>query len=422
MRKTLAFLLAAFVLTLAGCSGSKAPAATPAPSPAAPTPAPAPQKVTLRLTGWASSPAETDILNKNVAAFQVKFPNIEVKYEPITGDYNQKIQADFAANSLADVIYLDVHQAATWIKNGLVAPIDEYTGNLDLSDFQPSLLNGFKAGGKLYGLPKGYSTLGLFYNQDMFDKAGIKAPPKTWDELRADAKLLSDGKVFGLSLPSDHARFLPFIYMAGGQVWGADHSQATFNSPEAVKAAAFYTGLITKDKVAATPKVLGDGWPGDSLANGHAAMVIEGHWMIPFMKDKAPTLKYGVAEVPGDKAKSNFVFTVAYSIAAQSKHKKEAFDLVNYLTSKEGQTLTAGLGLELPSRTSVAKDLKIDQDPMKAALLAGAAYAQPFTYTANQQPYEDRLNQALDAMILNGADPKAELDQVQAKFAEAIKG
>lgn len=419
MKKLAAMAMAATLslTVLAGCG------AAPQPSTPAPAPAPAPAApVTLRLSGWSSSPAETDIVNKNLAAFQAKFPNIKVTYEPVTGDFNQKIQADFAAGTMPDVFYLDVYQAPTYIKNNMVVPIDSYVQAADLADFQPSLVNGFKSGGKLYGLPKGYSTLGLFYNQDMFAKAGIKAPPTTWDELRADAKLLTSGNVVGLSLPSDHARFVPFIYQAGGQLFNADKTQAAFNSPEAVAAASFYTGLITKDKVAKLPKDLGDGWPGDSLAAGHAAMVMEGHWMIPFLKDKAPNLKYGVAELPaGPKAKSNFVFTVAYAIAAQSKHPKEAFDLVNYLTGVEGQTLTATLGLELPSRISVDKAVKIDQDPIKAALLAGAAYAQPFQYTANQQPYVDALGNALDTMILKGGDPKTELDKVQAKFVETMK-
>lgn len=421
MRKSLAILLLVGVLSaaLAGCGGGKQESA-----PKTETKAPAvEEKVTLRLTGWASSPAETEILNKVLEGFRTKYPNTEVKYEPVNADYDKKIQADAVANTMADVFYMDVFWAPDWVKKGLAVPMDEYikAEKVNPDDFEGSLLKGFQSGGKTYGLPKGYSTLGLFYNKEMLGKANVKVPT-TWDELRAAAKALTKDGVKGLALPADHARFVPFIYANGGKLFNEDKTQAYFNSPESVAAAKFYTGLITQDKVADTPKALGAEWAGDALAKGKAAMVFEGHWMIPFLKEKAPDLKYGVAELPaGPKGKSNFVFTVAYAVSKSSKNPAAAFKLVNYLTSEEAQKQVMQLGLELPSRKALAKDTFFADKPDRAALIAGAAYAQPFQYTANQAPYVDEFGKALENMILNNKDAKAELDRVQSKFDEVIK-
>ncbi len=426
MRKKLAALLATVLLAatvLSGC-GSKESTNEPANSNSSGNNSQSQQEetVTLRLTGWASSPAETKILETLLEGFHEKYPNIKVKYEPVNADYNQKIQADAVAGTMADVFYLDVFWAPDWINKGLAIPLDDYiqAEGVNLSEFEDTLVRGFQKDGKTYGLPKGYSTLGLFYNKQMLEEAGV-AVPTTWEELREAARALTKDGVKGLALSADHARFVPFIYMNGGKLFNADKTEAYFNSPEAVEAAEFYTGLITKDKVAATPKALGAEWNGDALAKGVAAMVFEGHWMIPFLAEKAPDLEYGVAELPaGPKGKSNFVFTVAYAVSKDSKHPEAAFKLVNYLTSEEAQREQIQLGLELPSRKAVAKDPFFEDKPERQALIAGVAYAQPFQYTTNQQPYVDALGKALEAMILSGADPKAELDKVQAKFEEVI--
>ncbi|MGE5591508.1 MAG: ABC transporter substrate-binding protein [Bacillota bacterium] len=410
---TVLVLIAAVVLT--GC-GKPSGESTP------PAQGGAEQKVTLRLSGWTSgSGAEADILNSLLADFKAQNPNIDVKYEPVPDRFKEKIQADFAANSEPDVFYVDSFWGVDWMSKNLLLPLDDYIAkaNVNVADFEPSLLRAFQFGGKTYGLPKGYSPLGLFYNKDLFAKANIAEPPKTWEELRADAKKLTSGSVKGLVLSYDHARFMPFVWMAGGTPISADKTNITINSPEAVTALDYYTGLITKDKVAATPKDLGAEWAGDAFAKGTAAMALEGHWMLPFLNEKKVAFSWGVAELPaGPKARSNFVFTVSYSISARSKHPEEAFKLVNFLTSPESQKKVAELGLELPSRKSVATPEFLAAKPERQVLLAGAAYAQPFVYTPNSQPWADELNKAMENVVLNGANPKAELDRVQQKFQD----
>lgn len=421
-RKAVPVLLI-LALTLAGC-GTRKDAAQPEPAPdqqQAPAdqapPGPATYQslpaATVRLTGWASSPAETAILEEVLKDFQAAYPNITVKYEPINADYKEKIQADFVAGTMADVYYLDVFWSADFMSRGLALPIDEYVAKygVDTADFHASLLDGFKWQGKLYGLPKGYSTLGLFYSKKAFADAGITEPPKTWEDLRAVAQQLTTADRKGIVLAADHARFVPFIYAAGGKLFDPGFSQFYFDSPEAVKAMSFYTGLITKDRVADTPASLGAGWNGEAFAQGKAAMALEGHWMIPYLKEAAPDLDYGVAELPGESAKGNFVFTVAYAINAKSAVPEQAFALVDFLTSRATQEKVLRLGLELPSRKTASGSLA--GDPLKAPLVSGAAYAIPFQYGVNMQETVDHFARAMEAIILEGADPQAKLTEVQ---------
>lgn len=345
--------------------------------------------VTLKVQVWGSSPAETKLVDDQIAAFNKANPNITLKKEVATGDYNQVMQTKIAAKTETDLFYLDVSLASSYIDKGVIAPLDEYLDKEDLKDFYPNLLGGFQKDGKTYGLPKDYNSLGLFYNKKMFADAGV-TPPKTWAEFEEVSKKLTKGKVKALSLPDDSARFAPFIFQAGGKI--NDGETLAFTSPEAIKGFEFYYSMIKKG-YAATPKDLGDGWPGDSLSNGKAAMVIEGGWMIPFMKEKAPTLEYGIAELPAGVKQGNLLFTVSYSMSKNTKHPKEAAEAIKFLTGKTSQEMVANSGLAIPTRISMGT-VFTDKFPERKALVDGTKYATVFAYGLKHAKVQSELGKA----------------------------
>lgn len=375
-------------------------------------------KVTLKLGMWASSPAEKKIVEDQIAAFKQKFPNIDVQIETIVGDYMQNMQTRIASKTAPDIFYLDSMPAPQLMSSGVLEPLDEYikNNNVDINDFEPSLLEAFKWEGKIYGLPKDFNTLALFYNKDMFEAAGIKEPPKTWDELRSYAKKLTKSGVKGIVLSNDLARFQAFMNQNGGTVY--KDGNVTLNSPENIGALDFYTGLIVKDKVADTPQNMGVGWNGDAFAAGKAAMAIEGGWMIPFLKDKAPNLKYGIAELPSGKQKATMAFTVAYVMNKDSKYKNEAFKLLEFLTSKDGQKFVVDSGLALPSRKSMMEKFK-ETYPERAAFVDGASYSVPFQYGLLGTKVVDAANKAAESIVMKQAkNAKEALDKAQQSLAQ----
>ncbi|WP_029688014.1 ABC transporter substrate-binding protein [Thermoanaerobacter sp. A7A] len=397
-------LLSIFVLTifllatvLAGCSSSKnnTSSANETNTQKHQTQKP----VTIKLGMWSSSPAEKKIVDDQIAKFKEKYPNIDVQIETIVGDYMQKLQAELASNTAPDIFYLDSMPAPQLMSSGVLEPLDDYIKkyNVDVNDFEPALLSAFQWDGKTYGLPKDFNTLALFYNKDMFKAAGINEPPKTWEELRDVAKKLTKDGVKGLVLSADLARFDAFINQNGGSVY--QDGKVTLNLPENAQALDFYVGLITKDKVADTPQNMGEGWNGDAFAAKKAAMAIEGGWMIPFLKEKAPDLNYGIAELPAGKQKSTMAFTVAYVMNKNSKHKDEAFKLIEFLTGKEGQQFVVDSGLALPSRKSMQEGFK-EKYPERAAFVDGASYAVPWQFGLYGTKVVDAANKACEALIM----------------------
>lgn len=335
--------------------------------------------VTISLGIWSSSPAEKNQLNEVLKSFKSSHPNITVKLDVITDQYMDVIKTRLVGGKAPDVFYLDASEAPGLISKGVLEPLDSYVKNtkgFDVSDFNQPLVDAFKGqDGKTYGFPKDFSTLGLFYNKDMFKKAGITTPPKTWDEMVQDAKKLTQGKkVYGLGIQPELARVYNIAESLGGKI--VTDNKASFATDKVAKALQPIINLHLKDKVLAQPQEVGAKWTGEMFGQQRAAMVIEGPWTIPFMKDTFPKVNYGVAELPTiNGKKSTMAYTVAYVMNKQSQHKDAAWQLISYLTGKKGMKEWTKGGIALPTRKSVAQELGYDKDPLRAAFVKGASYS-----------------------------------------------
>jgi multiple sugar transport system substrate-binding protein len=306
---------------------------------------------TVTLSGWSAGKTEDDLLQQIVDDFNKTHPNIHVDYSVINGDYATAMTARFAAHNPPDVFYVDSSIAPTWVKQGVVEPLNAYItkSKYDISKFYPGLLNAFKVGKTYYGFPKDWSPLAVEINKSMFAKAGIKKAPRTWAELSAAAqKLASSGAVPGgkpLCLPADWARMLAFVFQNNG-------SLAKVQSPAVAAAVNYYVGFFKKG-LAATPTQLGVGWPGEALGKEKAAIIFEGNWLLPYMKSTFPQVGFGVGPMVKGKVNGNLGFTVSYSMAKDSKNKQAAWTLLSWLTGKAGMSKWMSLGLALPSRSDV---------------------------------------------------------------------
>ncbi|MFC4184183.1 ABC transporter substrate-binding protein [Saccharococcus thermophilus] len=334
------------------------------------------KKVEVTLAGWGGNPVEQKLLQQTLDEFEKKHPNIKVKLEVISDQYMDVIKTRLMGGEGPDVFYLDAFEAPALIETGALEPLDKYvTNDFDINDFEKPLLDAFKGkDGHIYGFPKDYSTLALFYNKKMFKEAGVEVP-KTWDELREVAKKLTKGtKVYGFGVAPELARLYYIAESKGGKV--VTNDKASFADPKVVEALQPIVDMHLKDKSAAQPSEVGANWGGEMFGQGKAAMVIEGNWAIPFLQETFPKLEFGTAEVPTiNGKKATMAYTVAYVMNKDSKNKKAAWELISYLTGKEGMKIWTSKGYALPTRKSVAAELGYDKDPLRAPLVAGASYA-----------------------------------------------
>ncbi|MBW4646023.1 MAG: ABC transporter substrate-binding protein [Goleter apudmare HA4340-LM2] len=339
-----------------------------------------PTVTTIKLSGWGGNIVEQKLLKQVLQNFEAQHPKIKVKYEVISDQYMDVLKTRLVGDAAPDVFYLDSLEAPFLMSQNVLEPLDTYiTPEFYLGDFETNLLNSFKYQNQIYGLPKDYSILSLFYNKQAFATAGLTSPPTTWDELRTYSQQLT-GKLnrYGMGITPELARQAYKIKAFGGQIVD-QNGHATFASESGLQGLQLVVDQYQKDRSSAQKSDVGTNSGSEMFGQSKVAMVIEGNWAIPYLKETFPKLEFATAELPtinGNKV--TMVFTVAYVMNKQAKHKAEAWELISYLTGKVGMEKWTGTGFALPTRQSVAKKLGYDQDPLRSPFVAGVDYAMPW--------------------------------------------
>ncbi len=374
-------------------------------------------RVSIRFSGYAGNPAETALMQKLVADFNASQPDIHARYEPVPGSYYPKVLTMLAGGSAPDVLYLDILYFKPFLaKHRILRPLNDFLvdSKTDLQDFLPSLVDAFRADETVYGIPKDFNTLGLYFNRDSFARAGLSPPDATWDlaRFREAARALTRPSrphaQFGFALAPDTAdRFLPLAAMFGARLFDAE-GKCAIASPEGIRAMEFYAGLKLQDHAAIFPSEVGSTWSGDVFGRGDAAMAFEGSWLTPYLQTTFPDLPYGVSQLPkGPAGRSNFLFTVAYVIPQSSTQATAAWKLIEFLTSPEAQ---AQVTFALPSRRAIS-EAYVSAHPEYRPILEAAAYAQPYDFGPQGPRIVERLGFALQEVLLGVKSPAKALEE-----------
>jgi multiple sugar transport system substrate-binding protein len=379
-----------------------------------------PKPITIKLSGWGASPVEKKLLLEVLKDFERSHPTIRVKFEVIADQYMDVLKTRLIGNAAPDVFYLDAVEAPFLMQANVLEPLNPYiTKDFDLPDFVPNLLHPFQVGNTLYGLPKDYSTLALFYNKKLFKTAGLEKPPKTWNQLFANAKQLTrdrdrDGKPeqYGLGLAPELPRLVYLARAYGGEIFNRD-GYATFAEPKALRGLQAIVNQYHAH-AAVLPSDVGSSSGSDLLGQEKVAMVIEGNWAIPYLQDNFPKLEFGTAEVPSmNQRPGTMVFTVAYVMNRRAPHKKEAWELISYLTGKEGMKKWTSSGFALPTRKSVAQQLRHDRDLLRSPLVTGVTYATPWQLGRYPTPIMNNFNNQFLSALLGQQSLQTALQRAQ---------
>jgi multiple sugar transport system substrate-binding protein len=300
---------------------------------------------TVTLNGWVGAKVEDDLLKEVIAQFEKTHPQIKVNYDGFN-NYQTTMLAKFSARKPPDVFYVAAEDFADWVRQGVLQPLNSYAkkAKYPSKPFYTGLLNSFKYRGQIYGYPKDWSSLGMEVNPALM---GGQKTPTTWAQLRSVAQRINVPGGKPICLSADWARLMAWVYQAGGTGQFKDAQSAPFRA-----AVNFYVNLI-KDGLAATPDNLGSGWCGEAFGKGKAAIAFEGNWMLGYLKDTFPNLRYQLAPMPKGKTRGNLAFTVSYSMARDSKNKAAAWTLLSWLTGKAGMKKWTSLGFALPARSDV---------------------------------------------------------------------
>ncbi|MTJ12128.1 ABC transporter substrate-binding protein [Anabaena sp. UHCC 0187] len=382
-----------------------------------------PLPITIKLSGWTGNPLEQTLLKQVIQDFERQHPEIKVKYETITDQYMDVIKTRLVGEAAPDVFYLDALEAPFLMGQNVLEPLDKYIKpTFDLPDIEPNLLKNFTYQNHIYGLPKDYSTLALFYNKKAFHQIGLTSPPTTWEQLRTYSKQLT-GKLnkYGFGEIPELARQAYKITAFGGEIVDKN-GYATFANDPGLQGLELVIKQYQKDRSSAQKSDVGTNSGSEMFGQNKVAMVIEGNWAIPYLQETFPKLEFATAEIPEiNHTKATMVFTVAYVMNKQAQHKIEAWELISYLTGKEGMKKWTRTGFALPARKSVAQQLGYDQDPLRSSLVAGVDYATPWQIGKNPAAIINNFDNQFISVLLGQQPLKQAMLKAQTAANQQIQ-
>ena len=337
---------------------------------------------------------------------------------------DQQVSTMIQNNQPPDILNLNAF--ASYAKDGLLYSGDEVLSQKTREDFLESFARGGEYQGKLYGFPILASARAFFYNKDLFTRAGIASPPKTWDEfVQAAAKIQAlGGGVIGYALPlgpeEAQAEWSVWMWNNGGD-WKSGDTWA-IDSAKNVEALTFLSDLANGKKVTQVNPGKTNRTDGafQLFKDGKVGMVI-GFSPLAAQLDAEGKVPYGVAQMPTNVGKSVTLGVEDYLMAFKKKDNREAvkgFLDLYYQPEHITRWITAE-GFLPVTKSGLAKmgdnpKLKPYLDALPNARLA------PTT-----DPTWDRVKldvqQSIGLAVQPGGDPKQVLERLQ-KNAVAAGG
>ncbi|WP_231330923.1 extracellular solute-binding protein [Actinomadura graeca] len=363
------------------------------------------------------TPEQTKFLDTVETEFKQKHPNtdVQIKYVPWP-QVATTFQKAAAGGEGPDVTELGNTDVQSHIEQGSLADIsDKFSGWADGKTLNKTAIGNDQAGGKTYAVPWYGGVRAIWYRTDWFQQLGIQ-PPKSWTELSAAAKKIQDArKIPGIGVPSDQTNALvSFIWGNGGEVATKDGGKwvGKLDQPQAVEAVNFYTGLVTKDKVAPA-KYIGKNeleGPQRDFALGKLGMYIDGSWSLKEMKkisDKDAD-KWAVFPIPSKAGGNAPVMAGGSDLAVwkDSKAPDAAFDYITILNNAKNASAWA----DYSGFSSMRSDVKFS-DP-KLAIFTEIAGNTKFTpISSGWGEFEQAKKVLPNAMkaIMQGKPADAEL-------------
>lgn len=318
-------------------------------------------------------------------------------------------------NKAPDVLNLNAY--ASYAKDGLLYDGSDVLPAAVKKDILPTFVKYGTYEDKFYGFPNLASARALFYNTDLFKKAGIDGPPKTWKELAADAKKVSalgngtTGYAMPLGPEESQGEFSMWLFNNGGD-WKSDDSW-TINSAKNVQTLKFMKKMADDKVTQSNPGKTNRADAFDLFKSGKTGMVV-GFSPLAADLDKEGKVKYAAAPFPtNDGSKSKTFGVTDYLMAFKKKGNKDAVkkfyelyyspEQVNKFIKAEGFLPVTKSGMD---KFRSDKSLKVYLDTLPNARL-----------TPTDDPTWDKtklaVQQNLGAAVGQNGDPKAVLDKLQ---------
>jgi multiple sugar transport system substrate-binding protein len=384
------------------------------------------------LTLWSRGANET--INKALVDAWNTTHSTKVTLLPIPdAQYQQKLAAANAAGNPPDVATLDVATIPQMVRGGLLADITDQSKKLPYFDkLAQSYIDYSTLDGKIYALPENIDASTLFWNKDLFTKAGLDPakPPTNFAELKADAaaisKLGGDIKGFyfsGQCLGCNNYTMSPLMWASKGDYVDKTGKKATLTSSGVEDTLSLYQELWRNGDVPQTAKAdTGANWV-SAFGSGNIGIEFLGAFAIAQMRADYPSVNYGITTLPGvDGGASSYTGGDVIGIPAKSKHQAAAWEFVKWSLTPAAQVEVYAKSGSLVARSDLVEN-KYATDPNVVAENKAALIGRLPVY----YPNADQINSAtgpfsiaFQSIVFDGADPASTLKSANDKLQQLL--
>ena len=344
----------------------------------------------------------------------------DIDFESIPySDYFTRLGAALEAGSGPCVMQIPANILAEFQARGQLAPMPDSVMTADemQATFTPASIALLDIDGQYYGMPTDVQTFMLFYNDDLFEAAGLD-PSKdfeTWDDFRVAAIALTkmDGDNMsqaGLDITSSPYQWYysaPTLAYEDGLV-NDETLRVNYASDPGYQVWDRLTGLVTEDHVD-SPEFLSEQ---SKFGSGLAGMTLKEYTFNGVYRLTAPDVNFSV-HMPPPVADEQFapVATTSwvYAVSSDCDNQEGAWNWIQYLTSEASQRIWIAEGGELPSRLSLLEDTSLTEDPAVAAGFAALAEAVPYDSIGWDDVFAVQQD-IWDQIVLNGTDVQSAVD------------
>ncbi|MDO5662567.1 MAG: sugar ABC transporter substrate-binding protein [Brachybacterium sp.] len=292
-------------------------------------------------------------IEQMIEAFNEEYPNIAVNITVTPWEnYFTKLQTQAGGGDLPDVFWMNAGNFALYAVEGQLQSLADL--DVDATKFPEALVETYTHDGTVYGYPKDYDTIGLFYNEALFEQAGVDVPTAdwTWEDYHATAReiseALSDDGIYGaIGGWSNQELVYPMIYSYGGQIITEENISGYDSDP----AKTAFQLMADMEADGSTPDVAftAENWGAEVFGSARAAMMTGGNWNAGILKDMPAYDDIRVAPLPQGTQRATVIHGVGHVMSASSSHKDAAAALITFLAGEKAGQIQGESGGAIPA-------------------------------------------------------------------------
>jgi raffinose/stachyose/melibiose transport system substrate-binding protein len=397
------------------------------------------EKVTLSFLHKFPEPNYIGYFEDVVKRFEAQNPNVSIKMEAVADDpYKSKIRVVMASGNVPDIFFSwSGEYAAQFVRAGRALDLTSALSGDGWKDrFTPAMLEPFRSGGKLYGVPMNQSAALFAYNKAHFAKVGA-SEPKTWTEFLDVCEKLKAGGITPIALgsqaPWTTAHYLGDLNakLVPAALREADYSlsatpNALFRDPGYEQALTHFQELMQKGYFNRSPNAMTMAMVRGSFASGREGMLLtEIVQLAPMMKAKIGEMGLGVFKIPvieGARGDQQAITGApdGFLVGSSTKYPKEALAFLQFLTTPEnGAAYTKATGRTSAVNGAVTADNAVPEALRGVEMIREASAMSLWLDTVVEARVANAYLSGGQALLGGSGTPAQVMDKVRAAAAEA---